>query len=771
MNARLAFMRVIANDRLRHVVYATIIALVIGAVSLLYPLDILVRGKQSHLFPQDASGDVVYVAVPSDSDDPPSAAQLAEIAGDLADAGARDVVVNLAMKRSGDAARDEATAQRLRELRGTVHLSRKSNDRNNARTPIEISDDIFRKAAASEVAAFLDLDFLGYSWVLESDPSTAVAPLPRMADILAGQEAHKKLYIDYAIRLDTIPIISSAQLANMTRKQRSTLVEGRGVLIGQMGDRSTWVTAPRVINAPSDVIHILGAETIIEGRGHAVPFSISILIVGLVLSISAACRRRSRRRWLVYIATLLTIPAAIVLIAYARTHGDVASAIFVPLAYGAFRINARFRQKHVLRDAATGLPNFRAFKRDTASGFSVDDHVIVIARIARLETYRKLMTEAEARAYVCEIARRLRIVAPDRIIYYEGGKYLAFAMPRCDASELHDHLHGLRALLQQPVVINLRPHDVAVTFGADNASHGDLPHRLSAAIAAADDTDQAHSPLSITSSDNAEADAFELSLHARLGEAMLNEGVSVAVQGQFDLRSHRLIAAEALVRWQDAEYGQISPATFIAHCEKAGRLDELTEFVLERSVRLAKQVRMLIPDFTISVNVSAIQLANDKIVEIVTRLLRREQLPASALTIEVTETARVLDIDKALLTLESLKAIGVDLALDDFGIESANLEALMRFPFDELKIDREFVKNAEFQQKARVIVKSTVQLGKNLGMRVVAEGIENRQLADILQGSGCMIGQGYGLAKPISETEFIRLAEESAKAKRSATGS
>src|SRR5690606_2513114 len=150
----------------------------------------------------------------------------------------------------------------------------------------------------------------------------------------------------------------------------------------------------------------------------------------------------------------------------------------------------------------------------------------------------------------------------------------------------------------------------------------------------------------------------------------------------------------------------------------------------------------------LSVNVSATMLGDDRVIDILEQTLAHSDLEAKRFTIEVTETARIPDFDRARTVLDRIRTIGVRTSIDDFGVGAANLETLLRLPFDELKIDRAFISRIKEDSKARQIAESLIDLGKGIGLDVVAEGVEDQFTLEILKSLGCSSVQGFLLGKP-----------------------
>ncbi|WED24292.1 EAL domain-containing protein [Vibrio sp. JC009] len=223
-------------------------------------------------------------------------------------------------------------------------------------------------------------------------------------------------------------------------------------------------------------------------------------------------------------------------------------------------------------------------------------------------------------------------------------------------------------------------------------------------------------------------------------------------QPKIDLKSGQITGAEALLRWQHPDKGYISPVEFIPVAEATGIINPLGEWVIEQTCRDIQKWSDLfdISDFHVALNLSAKQLYARKVTDLVRLNLRNFSLPSSCLHVEVTETALMLDKQSAKKTLDSLRSLGIEVWLDDFGTGYSSLGYLREFNIDGLKIDRSFVSDIEDDKKDRALCSAMISLAHQLGIQVVAEGIETTKQSDFLTKVDCDYGQGYLFDKPMS---------------------
>jgi diguanylate cyclase (GGDEF)-like protein len=244
-----------------------------------------------------------------------------------------------------------------------------------------------------------------------------------------------------------------------------------------------------------------------------------------------------------------------------------------------------------------------------------------------------------------------------------------------------------------------------------------------------------------------------------LRHAISRRELRLVYQPQQDVRSNAVVGFEALLRWTHATRGEMSPAVFIPIAEESGAILQIGEWVLRAACReAAAWTRPL----TVAVNVSAAQLHNVSFPQLVHEVLLQTGLPARRLELEITETALVRDLDRALATLRQLKALGVRIAMDDFGTGYSSLSNLRAFPFDKIKIDGSFVRSIDSNEQTATIVRAVLGLGRGLGLPVLAEGVETAAELQFLERELCDEAQGYLLGRPADIGQFRHLTHADA---------
>ena len=242
----------------------------------------------------------------------------------------------------------------------------------------------------------------------------------------------------------------------------------------------------------------------------------------------------------------------------------------------------------------------------------------------------------------------------------------------------------------------------------------------------------------------------ELQLETWLRYALEREEFEVWYQPKYSLSQERIVGAEALIRWQHPETGYISPARFVPLAEATGLIVPIGEWVLKTVCdQAASWLRHGQPVVAIAVNLSSVQLNQSRLAQTLQDILTLTQLPPHHLELEVTETALMQDIESALALLEQLKALNVKIAIDDFGTGYASLGYLRQLPIDILKIDTSFVRNIHQDVKNQSIVKNIIALAHDLGLKIIAEGIETQAEMEVLKAYGCDLIQGYWVGPPM----------------------
>jgi diguanylate cyclase (GGDEF)-like protein len=337
-----------------------------------------------------------------------------------------------------------------------------------------------------------------------------------------------------------------------------------------------------------------------------------------------------------------------------------------------------------------------------------------------------------------------------------GGDEFAVLLNAAGVDEAQAVATKIVAALEQPIAVGQHRLDVRASIGvAGYPVHGDDPQTLlrhaDAAMYAAKRTNIG---VAVYQPRIHERREEELSLLSELRQAIDQGELTLYYQPKVAVGDGRTTGAEALVRWRHPTKGMIPPDRFIPFAEQTGFIRTITAWVIDAASRQAAVWRATGKPLRISVNISVQDLLNPDLVDVLAAALERHRLPPNLLCLEITESGVMQDAAHAVELLQRVDAIGVACSIDDFGTGYSSLAYVKRLKVDELKIDRSFIRTLVTDPKDRAIVLSTIDLAHNLGLGVVAEGVEDQPSAELLRELGCDEMQGYLIAKPLEAAAF-----------------
>jgi diguanylate cyclase (GGDEF)-like protein len=420
-------------------------------------------------------------------------------------------------------------------------------------------------------------------------------------------------------------------------------------------------------------------------------------------------------------------------------------------------------------DTLTGLMNRTAFQsalnqtlsnqeQSKESGGMVAVAVVNLLRFRRINEHLGYSVGDEV---LITIASRLAALPSvnSAVARLAADEFAAFTrLP--DAAALQPWATSLLVALSEPVAVESQPIDISATVGVALGAGTTLraEELLRRADMAVEQARREKHPLAIYQEAISPAAREQLSLLGELRHAVEHDELRLYYQPKIELATNRVSGAEVLMRWQHPTRGLLSPAAFIPFAEQTGFIRRLTRWALDRAIAQGAAWHRAGRPLSLAVNISAddIDLRLDSRIA---ALLTRHQLPPSLLTIELTESGFIGDPERALRILTALSALGVNLSIDDFGTGYSSLSLLVRMPVHEMKIDRSFILGLESDAEYTPMVRSAIDMAHSLGLRVVAEGIENTVTAERLRDFRCDIGQGYLYARPMAAEEFSRWME------------
>ncbi len=439
--------------------------------------------------------------------------------------------------------------------------------------------------------------------------------------------------------------------------------------------------------------------------------------------------------------------------------------LFAALGTGSARLRrALARNEHQARhDALTGLPNrtvlFDRVQQGLLDGRRTQEQTaVLLLDLDRFKEVNDTVGHHIGDLLLLEVATRLTgALRESDTLARLGGDEFAVLLGGMDPSGPDDALavaHRLIDALEQAFDLDGMSVVIGASVGvAYGPEHGETPERL---LQCADvgmyAAKRAQTGAEVYSAERDTHSRDRLVLRGELRAALADRELVLHYQPKSDVGSRRVVGFEALVRWQHPTRGMVPPDVFVPLAEQTGLMDLLTPYVLERALRAAATWP---GELAVSVNVSVRNLVDHRFPLTVSDLLRSTGFPASRLVLEITESSLMADPETALSVLRRLKRLGVGLSVDDYGSGYSSLAYLRQLPVDELKIDRSFVGEITDHPRSLAIVRSTVELGKNLGLVVVAEGVEDEAAWQALDGIGCDLLQGYHLSRPLPEAAVV----------------
>ena len=415
-------------------------------------------------------------------------------------------------------------------------------------------------------------------------------------------------------------------------------------------------------------------------------------------------------------------------------------------------------------DRLTGLPNRERFRdavvQAIAGSASTPQPLAVLTLdLDRFKHVNDVLGYAFGDRLLQAVAERLsqQVRSPDDMVARLGGNEFAILLQRADAADAHDVAQRINQSFELPLAFEDQTVDLSAGIGfacwpGDAGDADTLLSRSEIAMYAA--KRQLSGALQYDAAFDSSS-AQTLSLLTELRHAVEHHELRLYLQPKVPLHGQPGLAAEALVRWQHPHRGLVPPMQFIPFAEQTGFVRHLTLWMFEEVARLLADPRTQGLPLRVSVNLSTRDLLDPELSHRLADILVRHGVPASAFCLEITESAIMDDPQRAEAMLNRLSEQGFKLSIDDFGTGYSSLAYLKRLPVDELKIDKSFVMGMETGEDDAMIVRSTIDLAHNLGLTVVAEGVETAAIQDRLRALACDEAQGYHIARPLPVDDFL----------------
>ena len=405
-------------------------------------------------------------------------------------------------------------------------------------------------------------------------------------------------------------------------------------------------------------------------------------------------------------------------------------------------------------DPVTDLPNLRYLERLARE--QDRPFALCLVGLLDLKDVSFSLGHETADALLVAVARRLRAEPDVLTVARVGGNEFAVLLPAMPADHALFQARRINSAISRAHAVNgrtvaTRSACAVISFPEDADSFQTLFRRVETTLTAAraqPDRCAAYQP------GHEAARERRLRIIAGFDNAFDDGQFYLQFQPKVTLPGLEVRECEALLRWRHPELGAVPPDEFVQLAERSGNIRRMSDWVLDRAVAQAGEWRRRGLDMAVAINLSAHDLADASLDHVVADTLRRHGVDGRRVILEITESAVMLDRERAVQTLRRLKALGIRLSIDDFGTGHSSLAQLKTLPVDELKIDKSFVLHLDRSLDDALIVRSTIELGHNLGLKVVAEGVENAASVDLLGGYSCDKVQGYHFARPLDAEAF-----------------
>ena len=429
--------------------------------------------------------------------------------------------------------------------------------------------------------------------------------------------------------------------------------------------------------------------------------------------------------------------------------------------------------KAALQDPVTGLGNRTVLSHRISLAIkshaeSAECFCVAIVEIRRFKEIAEMIGPGQSNDAINQIARRLRreLRKEDTVVRLGDERFALLVRGNRESAE--PVLNRIAEGVRPPLLIEGESVDIDVGLGAaqyPNDANSETNLLLHAQLAAERSSrkrntsfffDAKLDPKNTTQlSDSRD----RLSLQSDLARAIAERQLLLVYQPKLDLKSGLFTGVEALIRWHHPKKGMVSPDQFIPMAEENGLMQCITEWVVAEGAMFAKTLCSKRPEMCVSVNITAQDVERTDFVTFVNRVVREQGILPSQLCLEVTESGLIEDTDNVIASLTELSSAGLKLSIDDFGTGYSTLKQLQHLPVDEMKIDRSFVSGLASNEKNQAMVKSMIDMGARMGLRVVAEGVESYREMRWLQTMGCHEVQGFFISRPLSGQDLLQFID------------
>jgi diguanylate cyclase (GGDEF)-like protein len=464
--------------------------------------------------------------------------------------------------------------------------------------------------------------------------------------------------------------------------------------------------------------------------------------------------------------------------AFDESEGGLLGELADDLAYGiaTLRLRARHRQaeatieRMAFHDPLTGLPNRTLLETRLAEAIAAARQqnrplALLMLDVDRFREVNEVIGYGRGDKLLQSLGERLRHVLDDHdVLAHFGRDEFAILLPQADANHATETAQRILKALEEPFDLSEFRVEVRLSIGiALFPGHGTEPELLILrADAAMDRAKRSHSGFAVFRGDKESENLRRLGLVGDLRRAIEDNQLLLHYQPKVDMRSGALEGAEALVRWQHPRLGMVPPDQFVPLAEHTGLIQPLTHWVLSSALGQSYAWHNAGLTTPIAVNLSMPNLRDPRLPGRISGIMTTWGAQPDWLQIEVTESSLMEDPAGTLEVLRRLDSMGIRLFVDDFGTGYSSLSYLQKLPIDAIKIDKSFVLGLPNDKDSQVIVRSTIDMAHDLGLKVVAEGVENRQIWDRLIEMECDVAQGAYVSEPVPVARFVEWHRQAA---------
>jgi diguanylate cyclase len=564
----------------------------------------------------------------------------------------------------------------------------------------------------------------------------------------------RSMLIDYGIDARTIPHVSYVDV--LSGRVPARYFKGKRVVVGatavEMGDR--YVT-PRDGILPGVVIQALAAESMLQNRmiwesGSGVASLGIIILCGLYFRLNHS---RGSLYSIVCAVGAFGLSAILPFVMYQfspvwlNSSGWCLCSLAAIVYFTTKKLQEIFAGKSLF-DSETKLPNRRKLQIDLAvsTGGTKIIHVCILDNLPAL---RAALPQQAITAVMTSAAGRFSVMMEGAGIYHLSSGVLACVQTQ-DTGRAAEFALQVSQAFQKPLDIADQRVDVQLSIGIADAADLSAEAAIESAVMAAGQAHTLAMPFAWFSRANQAVHQDHLSMLSDLRDDLEAHRLTLVYQPKFDVAADRVTKVEALLRWNHATRGFVPPDIFIVAAEQGGLIHDITRYVLAKALNDCAVWQRNGYDVGVAINISTTDLVQPGFVAHVTQLIAAQALAASHITLEITETAILKSPAQVAEALKELRAFGVRLSIDDYGTGQSSLAYVRTLPVHELKIDKSFVMKLATSPQDAVLVRSTIAMAHELGLQVVAEGVEDAASATMLAQFGCDYLQGYHISRPIS---------------------